>query len=78
MPTVVNFLGGDYAHRDGLHQTSARCPGKDRGNVGVEVEAGQVTGVRCLACGRTDFAVLVEGNNEFWPIASDKIIASEE
>lgn len=71
---AVNFLGGRWQHSDGRHYTPFRCPRMDRGNIGVDVKDGQVTGAVCLACGNTDFVVLVEGKDQFWPVPSSQVI----
>jgi hypothetical protein len=71
---AFNFLGGQWRHTDGMHQTPHRCTHLDRGNIGVEVRQGQIVAARCLACGNSDFVVVVEGKDEFWPVPRSQVI----
>ena len=70
----VSFMGMKHIHSEGRHYTPFRCPRMDRGYIGVDVKDGKVTGAACLACGNTDFVVLVEGKDQFWPVPSSNII----
>jgi len=74
MKGVVRFMGMRWQHSEGRHYTPFRCPHGDRGNIGVDVKDGQVVGAACLACGNTDFVVIVEGKDQFWPMPSANII----
>jgi len=47
--------------------------GEDRGEVAVDVQDGHVVGAACQACGNTDFVVLVEGKNQFWPVDAGRV-----
>lgn len=68
MATVINFMGGEWVHRNGRHITTSRCPLSDAGNVAVVVTDGHVTSAVCDACGLEDFVVLVWGENDFMPV----------
>lgn len=70
----VNFMGMHWKHDEGRHYTSFRCTHMDRGNIAVDVKNGEITGAVCLACGNTNFVVLCEGKNVFWPVPKANVI----
>lgn len=71
---AVNFLGGQWRHTDGRHQTDHRHTCLGMGNITVIVKDGQVAGAVCPTCGSKDFVVLVEGTNDFWPVPKENVI----